>query len=73
MCAGAVVHARLRRLVFGAEDPKAGAGGSALQVLNHPRLNHQVEVRKGVLVEDCARIMQEFFRRRRAKIASPTR
>ncbi len=65
MCAGAMVHARLRRVVFGANEPKAGASGSALKVLNHPRLNHQVEVLKGVLAEDCASILREFFRRRR--------
>ena len=65
MCAGAIVQARLKRLVFGAHDPKAGAGGSALTVLNHPKLNHQVEMTKGILAEDCAAILREFFRRRR--------
>src|SRR5437867_13046169 len=56
MCAGAIVHARLARVVFGACDPKAGANGSALTVLNHPKLNHQVEVFNGVLEQDCASI-----------------
>jgi len=65
MCAGAMVHARIRRLVYGADDPKAGAVHSALHVLNHPALNHWVEVRSGVLAERCAEILQEFFRSRR--------
>ena len=65
MCAGAMVQARLARVVFGASDPKAGASGSALTVLNHPRLNHQLEVSGGVLAEDCASLLGEFFRRRR--------
>ena len=65
MCAGAIVQARLGRVVFGATDPKAGAGGSALRVLNHPKLNHQVAVAKGVLAEECATILRDFFRRRR--------
>lgn len=65
MCAGAIVHARVRRLVFGAGDPKSGACGSALRILNHPRLNHRVEVRKGVLKEECAARLREFFASRR--------
>ncbi len=65
MCAGAIVQARIRRVVFGAGDRKAGAGGSALKVLNHPRLNHRVEVIKGVMAEDSASIIQEFFRGKR--------
>ena len=65
MCAGALVHARIRRLVFGADDPKAGAVHSVMRVLNHPGLNHQVEVRGGVLAGRCADIVQEFFRTRR--------
>jgi len=65
MCAGAMVHARIRRLVYGADDPKAGAAGSALHVLNHPALNHRIEVRSGVLAGRCAEIRQEFFRSRR--------
>ena len=65
MCAGAMVHARIRRLVYGADDPKAGAVGSALHVLNHPALNHRIEVRSGVLAGRCAEILQEFFRSRR--------
>jgi tRNA(adenine34) deaminase len=66
MCAGAMVHARIRSLVYGAEDPKAGAVHSAMHVLNHPALNHKVEVRRGVLAGQCAELLQEFFRARRA-------
>jgi tRNA(adenine34) deaminase len=65
MCAGAIVQARLSRVVFGTEDSKAGAGGSVLSVLNHPKLNHRAEVRSGVLKEECASILREFFRHRR--------
>jgi tRNA(adenine34) deaminase len=65
MCAGAVVHARIKRLVYGADDPKAGAVQSVIQVLNHPLLNHGVEVRKGVLAGRCAELLQNFFRSRR--------
>ena len=65
MCAGAIVQARLRRTVFGARDPKAGACGSALRVLNHRKLNHRVEIASGILAADCASVIQEFFRKRR--------
>jgi tRNA(adenine34) deaminase len=65
MCAGALIHARIHRLVYGADDPKAGAVQSVLQVLNHPELNHQMEVRGGVLAGRSAEILQEFFRKRR--------
>jgi tRNA(adenine34) deaminase len=65
MCAGALVHARIRRLVYGAEDPKAGAVRSVLQVINHPQLNHRMGVRGGVLAGRSAEILQEFFRVRR--------
>jgi len=65
MCAGAAVHARVRRLVYGADDPKAGAVHSILQVVNHPSLNHQMEIRGGVLAGRSAEILQEFFRKRR--------
>ena len=63
MCAGAAVHARVRRLVYGADDPKAGAIHSVLQVVNHPGLNHRMEVRGGVLAGRSAEILQEFFRK----------
>jgi len=65
MCAGAMVHARVRRLVYGADDPKAGAVHSIMQVLNHAALNHKIDVRGGVLAGRCADILQEFFRSRR--------
>jgi tRNA(adenine34) deaminase len=67
MCAGALVHARIRWLVYGADDPKAGAVHSVMHVLNHPGLNHKVEVRSGVLAGQCADILQEFFRVRRTQ------
>jgi len=66
MCAGAMVHARIRTLIYGAEDPKAGAVHSTMHVLNHPALNHKIEVRRGVLAGQCAELLQEFFRARRA-------
>lgn len=65
MCAGAMVHARLKRLIYGADDPKAGAVQSVMQVLNHPKLNHRMEVRGGVLAGRCAEILQTFFKSRR--------
>src|SRR5437867_9511447 len=65
MCAGAMVHARIRRLVYGADDPKAGAVQSVMRVLNHPQLNHRVDVRRGVLASRSAELLQEFFRQRR--------
>lgn len=65
MCAGAMTHARIRRLIYGADDPKAGAVRSALQVLNHSALNHRVEVTAGVLAGRCAELLQSFFRARR--------
>ena len=66
MCAGAIVHARIRRLVYGADDPKAGGVHSMLNVINHPQLNHQMEVRSGVLAGRCQEILQKFFCERRA-------
>ena len=65
MCAGAMVHARVTRLVYGAKDPKAGAAGSVLAVLNHPRLNHRIEVTEGVLAERCSEVLTSFFQARR--------
>jgi tRNA(adenine34) deaminase len=65
MCAGALVHARIKRLVYGADDPKAGAVQSVIQVLNHPQLNHKMEVRCGVLAGRCAELLQTFFKNRR--------
>jgi|SRR5580698_7171141 tRNA(adenine34) deaminase len=65
MCAGAMIHARIQRLVYGADDPKAGAVQSVMQVLNHPHLNHRAEVRRGVLAGRSAEMLQAFFRSRR--------
>ncbi|MGI5840498.1 MAG: tRNA adenosine(34) deaminase TadA [bacterium] len=65
MCAGALIQARVRRLVFGAKDPKAGAVGSVLNLLEEKIFNHTVEVTAGVLAEECRAIMQDFFRQRR--------
>ena len=71
MCAGALIHARISRLVYGAADPKAGAAGSVLQVLNHPSLNHKMEVTSGILAEKCSAILQDFFRQKRGASESP--
>jgi len=68
MCAGAMVHARVARLVFGASDPKAGAAGSVLEVVNHPRLNHKMEVISGVLADQCSEILRAFFQSRRGQM-----
>lgn len=65
MCAGGMIHARVGRLVYAAADPKAGAAGSVLDVLNHPRLNHRMTVTAGVLAEECGELLREFFRERR--------
>lgn len=65
MCAGAMIHARVARLVFGALDPKAGAVGSIYNVLTDPRLNHRVEVVPGVRQAECAALLRDFFSRRR--------
>jgi tRNA(Arg) A34 adenosine deaminase TadA len=67
MCAGAILHARIRRLVYAATDPKAGACGSALSVMNHPKLNHRVEVHPGLLAAECGQHLTNFFRERRKK------
>jgi tRNA(adenine34) deaminase len=66
MCAGALIHARLDRLVYAAADPKAGACGSVLEVLNHPRLNHKMAVEQGILGEECAELLRRFFRELRS-------
>jgi tRNA(adenine34) deaminase len=65
MCAGAMTHARIKRLVYGSDDPKAGAVRSVMQVLNHPQLNHKVELRSGVLAGRSAEVVQTFFKNRR--------
>ena len=65
MCAGAMIHARVRRLVFGATDPRAGAAGSVFNVVQHPALNHRIEFAPGVLAEECGALLREFFVARR--------
>ena len=65
MCAGAIVLARVGRLVYGADDPKAGACGSVLDVIHEPRLNHRVEIATGVLAEECGALLKAFFRAKR--------
>ncbi|HCU90593.1 MAG TPA: tRNA adenosine(34) deaminase TadA [Gammaproteobacteria bacterium] len=65
MCSGAMLHARIRRLVFGAFDPNSGAAGSVIDVLDQPRFNHRIEVKGGVLEHQCAAQLQDFFRERR--------
>jgi tRNA(adenine34) deaminase len=65
MCAGAMIHARLGRLIYAAADPKAGAVSSVLEVLNHPRLNHQMQVTSGILADESGELLRTFFRERR--------
>ena len=65
MCAGAIVHARLRRVIFGCVDPKGGAAGSLLNILQMPELNHQCFITSGVCEDECRRILQSFFKERR--------
>jgi tRNA(adenine34) deaminase len=65
MCAGAMIHARIDRLVYAAPDPKAGAAGSVLEVLNHPKLNHQLQVDQGIFADESAELLRTFFRERR--------
>ena len=66
MCAGAMVAARVKRVVYGCPDPKGGAAGSVIDLLQHPSLNHRVEVTPGVLADETAQQLQSFFRRKRA-------
>lgn len=65
MCAGALIHARVRRLVYGAEDPKTGAVNSTMRVVNYPKVNHRIEIRAGVLAGCSAELLRAFFRNRR--------
>lgn len=66
MCAGAMIHARIDRLIFAAGDPKAGAAGSVIGILNHPAFNHQLTVDRGLLADESASMLREFFQRRRS-------
>jgi len=65
MCAGAIIQARVPRVVYGCDDPKGGAVRSCFEILTHPRLNHQVEVTSGMLASECAALIQSFFAERR--------
>jgi tRNA(adenine34) deaminase len=65
MCAGALVHVRIRRLIFGCADPRAGAAGGMINLLQHSALNHHCEITSGVLQNECAAILQDFFRKKR--------
>src|SRR5690606_3468348 len=65
MCAGLITHARIKTLVYGATDPRTGATGSAIEVINHPTMNHKVEVIGGILAQDSATLLRNFFRQRR--------
>lgn len=68
MCAGALVHARVKRLVYGAPDDRFGAVRSQFELCDHSSLNHQIEIRAGVLAAECKNLLQDFFQRRRAEI-----
>ena len=65
MCAGALVLARIKRVVYGSDDPKTGGCGSVFNIINNKRLNHRVELQKGVLEKDCACLLKEFFKKKR--------
>ena len=67
MCAGAFVLARMGRLIYGADDPKAGACGSVINIINHRKLNHRIKVKKGILEEECVTLLKEFFKQKRTK------
>jgi len=68
MCAGAIIHARLARLVFGARDPKTGACGSVIDLFGEPRLNHHTRVTSGVAAEECGGLLTQFFAARRQRV-----
>jgi tRNA(adenine34) deaminase len=70
MCAGAIVHTRIRRVIFGCPDVRAGAAGTVVNLLQHTSLNHQSQITGGVLQNECAAILQDFFRKKRAKTDS---
>lgn len=73
MCAGAIMHARIRRIVFGAPDPKTGAAGSVLNLFDETRLNHHTVMEGGVMAEQCGRLISDFFKERRTKGLQATR
>ncbi|HEX4638203.1 MAG TPA: tRNA adenosine(34) deaminase TadA, partial [Chthoniobacterales bacterium] len=67
MCAGAIVHTRIRRVIFGCPDVRAGAAGTVINLLQHKSLNHQAQITRGILENECAAILQDFFRKKRAR------
>jgi tRNA(adenine34) deaminase len=67
MCAGALVLARIKNLYFGAKDPKTGACGSVTNIINNKKLNHRIQVKKGVLGKECSSLLKDFFREKRTK------
>lgn len=67
MCAGAIIHSKIKTVVIGAKDPKAGAAGSVINILQNPKLNHQCELIFGVLEQECSEILKDFFRELRLK------
>jgi len=67
MCAGAIIHTRIRRVIFGCPDIRAGAAGTVMNLLHHDTLNHRCEITKGVLQDECAAILQDIFRQKRGK------
>src|SRR3954470_22513436 len=71
MCAGALVHARVQRVIFGCADERAGAAGSILNVLQMPTLNHRCDISSGVLQNECAAILQDFFKKKRMRRKDP--
>jgi len=68
MCAGALVLSRINEIVYGADDPKTGACGSVVNIINNKQLNHQIDIRKGVLVDPCAMILSDFFQKKRQQL-----
>jgi tRNA(adenine34) deaminase len=73
MCAGALAHVRIRRLIFGCADPRAGAAGSVINLLQLPSLNHQCDITSGVLQNECAAILRDFFRKHRVDQSAKSR
>jgi tRNA(adenine34) deaminase len=71
MCAGAIVHTRIRRVIFGCPDVRAGAAGTVINLLQHKSLNHQAQITRGILENECAAILQDFFRKKRARADNP--
>jgi tRNA(adenine34) deaminase len=72
MCAGAIVHTRVRRVIFGCADVRAGAAGTVLNLLQHSSLNHQTQITSGVLQNECAALLQDFFRVKRSATRGET-